>query len=720
MTVLPLAHPQFKRPSFRRPSLSFMIASLLAVSGQPLWAQQAESAARHAHDQHDANSTHPADNHDAELEHLTVVADPLGGSVLEITRPVDLLAGEYLDDRRGVTLGETLQWQPGVQSTYFGPGAARPIIRGLGGVRVRTLENSVSSLDAAALSDDHAVAIEPLLVDQIEILKGPATLLYGSGAIGGVVNTVDGRIAEDTLEPGVHGAVELRGNTVADERAGVFRLDGGHGLFNWHVDGFARDTDDYQIPGFALSRQQRDALDADELAEQRRGRLENSAVESSGGTVGFSITGNTGFFGASFQRFDTAYGIPAELEAEEEGADGAEEEHGGVSIDLRRNRFDVRGGLNQPLPGIEKVTLKFADNDYRHLELEGDEIGTRFDINAQEWRGELVHAPWGQLHGVVGVQSTNEEVLAVGEEAYIPGTDTESFGVFIVEEYSLGDWKLNAGARWENTDVDNLDSGFKRDFDNLSFSTGLSWAVAEEWQAAFNFSHSQRAATQAELFANGVHVANQSFEVGDANLREESANNFDLTLHKHLGAFHARVNLFYTQFDDFIYLADSGTVEDGFPVRLYSQQDADFYGLEAELGYRFEPGPAGSFEVSAQFDTVEGELDLNGNANEQLPRISPTRVGLALDWHRGPWRARVDFLHVAEVNDVADFETPTASYNLVGADLAYRLEFGRSDWELYLKGENLLDENARVHTSFLKDFAPLPGVNLGFGLRGHF
>jgi iron complex outermembrane receptor protein len=187
-----------------------------------------------------------------------------------------------------------------------------------------------------------------------------------------------------------------------------------------------------------------------------------------------------------------------------------------------------------------------------------------------------------------------------------------------------------------------------------------------------------------------------------------------------VGAFHARLNFFYNQFDDFIFLADTGDVDDGFPVRVYSQQDADFYGFEAEVGYRFEPTEYGTFELSAQFDTVEGELDRPIDGNDQLPRISPTRYGMALDWHHGPWRARVDFLHVNDVDDTANFETPTDSYDLLGVDLAYLITAGSTEWELFLKGENLLDETARVHTSFLKDFAPLPGVNLGFGLRGRF
>lgn len=700
-----------------------MRLSLLALAVTSAMAGFAQPLTAHAQDETD---DHPRDNHDAELEHLTVVADPLGGSVLEIARPVDLLAGEYLNDRRGVTLGETLQWQPGVQSSYFGPGAGRPVIRGLGGVRVRTLENSVSSLDAATLSDDHAVAIEPLLVDQIEILKGPATLLYGSGAIGGVVNTVDGRIAEQAVEQGIHGAVELRGNTVADERAGVVRIDGGHGIFNWHVDAFGRDTDDFEIPGFALTPEILAALDAEEREEQERGRLNNSFVESSGGTAGFSFTGDFGFLGASFQRFDTEYGIPAELETEEEGAEGEEgEEHGGVSIDLRRDRVDVRGGLLNPLQGIEKVTFKFADTDYRHIEFEGDEVGTRFDIDAYEWRGELVHASFSGLHGVLGVQRTNEEVTAVGEEAYIPQTESDSIGIFLLEEWDLSrmnldGWKLNFGFRWEDNEIDNEDTGLSEDFDNISFSAGWIWSFASEWQTTFNYSHSERAPTQAELFANGVHVATQTFEVGNDQLVEETSNSFDFGIHKHIGAFHARLNLFYNQFDDFIFLADTGDIDDGFPVRIYSQEDADFFGLEAEIGYRFEPTAAGTFEISAQFDTVDGELDRAINGNDQLPRISPTRYGLALDWHRGPWRARIDFLHVNEVDDTANFETPTDDYNLLGADLAYLISAGSTEWELFLKGENLLDETARVHTSFLKDFTPLPGINLGFGLRGRF
>lgn len=685
------------------------------------WLTGCSACALAASEQVDSGShdTEHADRHETALEHLTVTADPLGGSTLESTRPVDLLAGEYLDDRRGATLGETLARQPGIHNTYFGPGAGRPVIRGLTGARVKILESGISTLDAAALSDDHAVAAEPLLIDQIEILKGPATLLYGSGAIGGVVNVVDGRIAETPLNESFSGAVEIRGNSVADEKAGVVRLDGGNGIFNWHVDGFFRDTHDFNIPAFALTNERLNNLDEEERLEQERGRLNNSAIESSGGTFGLSLTGDIGFIGAAYQRFDTEYGIPAELEGEEEGA-GEGEEHGGVSINLERDRYDIRAGLFNPLAGIEKLSFKLGANDYRHLELEGSEVGTRFDIDATEWRAEVVHAPIGDLRGVVGVQSVTEELIAVGEEAFLPASKTDSFGLFIMEELDLGDWKISAGGRWEDTDVKLLDGSLAEDFDNLSFSAGLLWNFASEWQASLNWSRSERAPTQQELFANGPHVAIQTFEIGDRDLREETANAFDLTLHKHIGPLHARVNVFYNNFDDFIFLADTNAEEDGFPVRVYMQQDTEFLGLEAELGWHVKLDTLGDFEFTTRFDTVDGELDKALNGNDQLPRISPTRLGLGVDWHRGAWRGRVDYFHVMDVDQTADFETPTDSYDMLSVNLAYQFRFNATEWELFVKGENLFDETARVHTSFLKDFAPLPGINFGFGLRGRF
>jgi iron complex outermembrane receptor protein len=656
-----------------------------------------------------------------ELDRIEVRALPLGGTALDSTRPIDVITGEQLDDQKEATLGETLQAELGVHSTYFGPGAGRPIIRGLGGSRVRITEDGVSSLDASALSPDHAVSAEPLLIDRIEILRGPANLLYGSTASAGVVNLIDNRIPEQRQE--FSAQVELRGNSVADERAGVLRLDGGVGAFQFHIDGFKRDTNDYEIPGFALSADKRAELDDEERDELRRGRLGNSAQEAEGGTLGFSFVGDWGFAGMSFKRFDTLYGIPAELEEEEEEPGGeGEEEDGGISIDLRQERYDFRAGLNQPFRGIESLSLRLATNDYRHVELEGDEVGTTFDIDASEWRIEAEHSPFGRASGVFGIQYEDTDLVAVGAEAFIPPANTESLGLFLVEEFDFDPVLLSAGIRWQNDEV-SLDQGLsvdgirKRDFDLLSLSAGAIWRFAPEWQASLNWQRSERAPTQEELFANGPHVATQAFEIGNPRLGKETSNNIDLGVHKHAGPLHFRADLFYNDIDDFVFLANTPDQEDGLPVQLWSQADAEFWGLEAEASWRFAETAMGEFELRLFGDTVRADLEAG---NGEVPRLSPTRLGTGLDWHRGNWRANVRYIRVLEADDVAEFETETDGYDMLSANLAYRFLIGTSEVELFLKGANLFDQTQRVHTSFLKDFAPLPGLNVSGGIRASF
>jgi len=662
-----------------------------------------------------------AASHTTELENIEVRALPQGGTALDSTQPVDVLTGEQLDDRKEATIGETLQAELGIQSTYFGPGAGRPIVRGLGGSRVRITEDGLSSLDASALSPDHAVSAEPLLIDRIEILRGPANLMYGSTASAGVINLVDNRIPEQRQD--FSGAVELRGNTVADEFAGVVRLDGGVGAFQFHVDGFYRDTSDFDIPGFALSDAKLAELEPEELAEQERGTLGNSALETSGGTFGFSFVDDWGYAGFAYKLFDTTYGIPAELEEEEEeeGAAGEEEEEGGISIDLDQDRYEFKSGLYTPFAGVDELSVKFVSNDYQHVELEGDEIGTTFNIDANEFRLELDHASIGLLDGVVGVQYEDTDLEAIGAEAFIPANNTESLGIFLIEELDLDPVKLSAGFRYQDDEV-KLDNGLdvdgisQRDFTAITVSTGAIWRFAEQWQASINWTRSERSPTAEELFADGPHVATQAFEIGDPTLTEETSNNFDIGVHKYLGNLHLRADFFYNDIDDFVFLANTDGIEDGLPIQIWSQQDAEFYGAEAEASYLFADTPIGSIEWRVFYDTVQGEL----GDDSAIPRLSPSRIGTGIDWHNGNWRANIDLFHVNARNDVAEFETTTPSYNNLSANIAYRLPVRGAEFEVFVKGQNLTDEVQRVHTSFLKDFAPRPGINLAGGIRGYF
>ncbi|AKS43303.1 TonB-dependent receptor [Wenzhouxiangella marina] len=727
---------------------SLFIAIHLALFSGPLLAQDSDER---------------EGRHDTELETLVVRALPYERTALETAEPVDILAGEQLDDRRGMTLGETLANQPGVQSSYYGPGSGRPIIRGLGGARVRILEDGLSTGDASAPSDDHAVALDPMLVEQVEILRGPATLLYGSGASGGVINVIDNRIPRVLPGAPIEGSFELRGDTVADERSGVFRLDGAAGNFAWHVDGTWRDTDDYRIPGAAEAHEEHDHEDHEEDEEYgEEGTLPNSFVENRSGTIGLSWIGSRGFIGASYRQFESDYGIPApHVHGDEAHEDHEEDEHEGegeegfATIDLEQQRFDLKGELSDPLPGFTLARLRLGTNDYVHreIEMEGEEDGhdegehehvpTTFDVETIQARLELQNRPVAGFLGAIGLQADREDFVAIGEEAYIAPNRTDSLALFALQEREFGELTLSLGGRIERFEIEAdlpgqddhdhdehdeehhdhegeaPDVDFDRDrrqFTNWSVSAGAIWQANEHWQTRLNLSRSQRAPLASELFANGVHLATFSYEIGDPNLGRETTLNWDLGLHRHSETFDLDINLFHKQVDDFIYLADTGEEFDGFMIRQAVQEDATFYGLEAQAAWQFHDTAMGDFDLRLAYDLVRGELD----GGEDLPRISPQRLTSGLDWHRGPWRAGLEWQRVFRQSRVADFESPTPGYHLVNARLGYAFNLGMMPMEVYLSGHNLGDEEARVHTSYLRDFAPLPGRNLRFGLRGQF
>ncbi len=723
-----------------------------------------------------------------ELEKVVVSALPIARSKLDSAQPIDVLFGEELDDRRGMTLGETLMKQPGVHSTSYGPGAGRPVIRGLGGGRVQVLEDSLPAVDVSAQSDDHAVSVEPMLIDRVEILRGPATLLFGSGAVGGVVNVIDGRIPDAVPAEPLEGRFELRGNTVADERTGVLRLDGGSGNWAWNVSGTWRDADDYEIPGVAeAGHAEDDGHDHDDDA----GILPNSFVESRSGSAGLSWIGSRGFFGVSLKQYETEYGIPAphahgdeEEHDDDHGHDAFryallseddhdhEEEHGhedeDVYIDLEQTRWDAKGALNEPLPGFIRATLRASYSDYTHAERAvggddgdehdegghdegehedehehaGDHAHTVFDVEAWNARLELEHRPVAGWRGALGFQFENEELSAMGEEAYVPDGDTRSWALFALEELETGPLTWTLGGRVERNEIevdeliehldpdhedDHGDAGddhddhdqhapLSRSFTTVSGSAGVLWRIDQRWQTSLNYSYAERAPSQADLYANGPHAATFTFERGDADLEEEVTNGLDFIVHRHGEAFDLEVSLFYNSIDDFIYLDETGEEMDGLPLRVTRQQDATFYGGELLGVWHLPRSAAGHFDLRLGYDWVRGELD----SGENLPRISPARYLAGVDWHRGDFRGSLDYQHVTEADHLAPNETPTDGYDMLDLNVSYFFALGGADLEAFAKLSNLLDEEARVHTSYLKNFAPLPGRNVGFGLRGRF
>jgi iron complex outermembrane recepter protein len=636
-------------------------------------------------------------NAQAPVDEVVVTGVPHDAAPGELAQSVSVLRDDTLNRVRAGNLGETLASQLGVSSSYFGAGASRPIIRGLAGARVRTLEDGIDSMDASTVSDDHAVSVEPLVADQIEIFRGPTTLLYGSGAVGGVINTVTTRIPEAAPEGGFAGGFELRGDSVANDVAGAVRLDGGGAGFAWHFDGQRRDSDDYDIPGFA--RREPELTDIP-------GTLPNSAVESDAASLGASWLTERGFLGVAVNTFATLYGIP-----------GEEEEP--VRIDLEQQRVDVRGGWMGLAGAISSVEMRIGVTDYEHVELEGEEIGTRFTNDAHEARVELVHAPVGRWTGAFGLQLSDREFAAIGAEAFVPPVDTTAYGVFLVEQLDLDVWQLSFGGRLEvqeqrpSSDLPDVDD----------HATSASFAAVRDlgdgYSLALNLALSERLPVAEELYSNGPHLATGVIQVGDPALAGETSRHVDVGVRKHEGDLTWSVTAFATSYDDFIYLDDSGAIDpvEDLPIFAFRARDADFVGLEAEVFTPIAAVAGGEIDMRLFADYVRGELAAAGD----LPRMPPWRYGARFQYHDDRLLTGIEATKYGDQNDIAAFETPTDGYTMVNADFRWRVATARgTQVELFVNGTNLADSEARKHTSFVKDFAPLPGRNYAVGIRSKF
>ena len=622
------------------------------------------------------------------LAPVVVTGVPLAQSADEIIAPVAVLSGEELDARKSNTLGETVSSIPGVTTTYFGPGVGRPIIRGLDGPRIAVLSDGLGTNDVSNVSQDHAVALEPFLADQIEVLKGPSTLLYGSGAIGGVVNVVDGRIRESALDTPLSGRAEMRYDAGSSGFTGMARVDASSDHSVLHADAVYRSNNDYDLPD---------------------GKLANSAVDTRTGAVSGSVFGDWGFAGASLSRYLNEYGNPAEP---------GDDLHPPVTLKMSQTRYDFKAGLIDPMSGIERLKFSLAHTDYQHTEFEGEEIGTKFISTGNEFRLEAVHSAFGAWRGAFGVQAGNKEFQAIGDEAFVPTTHSKNLGVFVIEQ---GDWdrfKLELGARSERQSSE-PDGADKRSFSLLSLSAGGRWKFSDQWHLSLNVDRAQRAPAEEELFANGPHAATETFEIGDPLLAKETSNQAELGLHFHGHKFEAEVAAYRNRFDNFIYLADTGTTDpvDDLPIRVWTQTDATFRGFEGEATFHLADNTAGKFDLRVFGDRVRARRSDGGS----LPRIPAARFGADLSWRGNAWRAGVGAVHTSLQDETDVFETPTSGYTLVNANLTYTfLNNERATWEAFIQGNNLTDQNARLATSVVKDLVPLPGRNIALGLRVFF
>jgi iron complex outermembrane receptor protein len=641
---------------------------------------------------------------ETQLEEVVVTATATRENPLEIAQPATVVAGDDLRRQIAASLGETLSKELGVSSTYFGPAASRPVIRGLGGYRVQTLQDGLASLDVAGLSQDHAVTVESVVSQQIEVIKGPAALLYGSGAAGGLVNVVTNRVPMERAGEPISGAVEVRGDTATEEQTGSLSIDAGSGVFAFHGDYFDRETDDVEIPEFAQSDALRRALiEAGDVPDDVRGHIPNSASDSKGGALGASLISDAASGGLSWSRYETNYGIPGEEEA---------------FIDMEQDRYDGKAELD--LDGaITALRFNGSYNDYTHTEFEAPgEPGTVFNQDAYELRLTGDHRYGEGWRGTVGLQYVDIDFEALGEEAFVPQSKTKATSLFAFEERHFDRWTIELGARGEQQEVDVERTTGLPDYDEtaISLSAGTVWKFAEAHSLAVNVTRTERHPQAAELYANGPHIAAQRFEIGDPDLDQETAITTDVSLRRTSEGVQWTLSAYYNDYDDYVFASPTGDEEDGLPVFLYLQDDANFYGFEAELVYPLLQEPDRHLDLRVASDYVRGELDDGGD----LPQIPPLRFGGGLHYDLGPWHAGIEAFYYDEQDKVATNELPTDDFTLVDADVSYRLAAAPANLLFFLRGTNLLDEDARQHASPLKDIAPLPGRSVHLGVRAEF
>ena len=659
---------------------------------------------------------------DAEDE-IIVTGSPLTRSVNEAITGLSVLTGDELDLRLAGTIGETLKTEPGVSSTFFGAGASRPIIRGQGGDRVRVLTNGVGSIDASSASPDHAVAAEPAQAERIEVVRGASLLRYGSSGSGGIVNVIDGRIPTEVPEDGIDGALRVAATSVDNGFEAAGSVDIGAGNLVLHLDGTYRDSGNYDIPGFAESALFRELEEAEEGGEEEEGEeeafgtLENSQTETSAFTAGASYVGENSFIGLAVHKFDSDYGIPGgheEGEEEEEGEEGEEEEEM-VTIDLDQIRVDLNAALE--FDGfIEKIQFFGGYADYEHTEFEAPgEVGTVFANEGFEGRLEAIQAENDGWRAAYGVQIRSRDFSAIGEEAFVPPTVTDQFGIYTFQEKDLNNIHLEGAARYEVTDQTNSVTTEDVSFNLFSVSVGGDIHATDTVRFGGTLFRTERAPTTEELFSNGPHLATSQFEVGDPNLDKEVATGVEGSIRYRSENNFLTLNAFYTDYGDYIFEQAQGAEEDGLALFQFVGEDASFRGFEIQGGTKLATFGTFDIGVDALAEFVRASTD-SGN----LPRIPPLSILAGIEAESESLNLRAEIDYAAEQNRIDTFELPTDSYSLVNLFATWKAPVFDDNVKISASVLNLFDEDARQHTSFLKDTVPLPGRNFKVALIAKF
>jgi iron complex outermembrane receptor protein len=648
--------------------------------------------------------------HDGPKEHYPihlneiVVSTPMQQKISDYAKPVTVLHDDNLRMKAGSTLGETLQQELGVHGQNFGPGAGLPVIRGQDGPRVRVLSNGLGTNDASQYSPDHASTSVPLNAKRIEILRGPAALLYGSGAIGGVVNVIDNRIPEEIPETGL--TVEQKFNSVSNNRSTALQIEGGQDKFAYHFDGYVQRSGDIKIGGDAIDpvkayKSQNDLT----VAENTNGFINNSKTDNFAATAGFSYVGDFGFIGFSGNTLESRYQIPTR------GSAGAEQSF----IKMKSNKLDLKSEWNISEGFFEKVRTKLSMTDYEHTEAyEAD-----FKNDTFEGRIEAPHKPILGMRGVVGFQviSNRFEALDVeGGDWINPATRSNNYAAFATESLDLGPTVAEIGLRIEHANINARGERASphQSFTPISVSASDLWNIDDQNSIYLGLARSQRAPLANELFFEGEHEATATYQVGNTGLKMETSYNIDMGYKFNSKKVALEINLFHNWVNNYIFSQRTGGTTGGDPDVQYQQAAATFIGYEAQLIYHAWKNASQDVDITVFSDYTRGKLNNEGD----VPRIPPLRLGFQVDHRYGNWRSNLRYTYADEQNYGGKNEDSTGSYTLLQLNTHYHIqEFNKADVLVYAKGNNLLNQNIRNSASFLRNFSPEPGIGGEVGIR---
>ena len=656
------------------------------------------------------------------LDTIRIKAHPL-----EQTSKDFAVADTVVDQKRlaqgAVTIGEALSGETGISSNQFGAGSSRPVIRGQDGPRIKILQNSSENIDVSTLSPDHAVTVDPALAKQVEVIRGPSTLLFGAGTVGGLVNVTDSKLPTALPEKGYEANVGLRYNTGSDEKLATAGVTLGLGdQVALRVEGLKREANDYIAPDYVHE------------GEKER-RVDNTFAKGQTVNVGLSWIYDRGFTGISYSNRQDQYGLPGhsheyeschlhglslhcgEHDHDEDGHDHEDHDQdhaheAGAWIDLKSERYDVRTELDDPFAGFKKLRAQASYTDYQHDEIEEDTISTRFKNKGYDGRLELVHNPLGAWEGVIGTQYGQQKLELTGEEAFLAPNTTKKWSVFALEHAQLNDVHVELAARVDQQKID-IDDSSKKDFDGSAFSVSgaANWEFAPNYKLSLVTSHQERLPLAQELYADGGHFATNTYELGNDQLSKEKSNNVELGFHYDDNTFDYHVHVYHNWFDDYIYAQTLDRYKD-FRLVQYAQDKAKFYGAEAEAGYQISP----IYKLSVFGNYVRGKID-----NDNAPRVPAGRLGTKLnadfDDH---WSGSAEYYHVFQQDKIAAYETDSQSYNMLNLGVAYSGNYSNvSDYRVFLNANNLLDDQVYQHASFLSTI-PQVGRNFSVGVNFSF